>query len=136
MYKESPFLAVAESPIDALSVATILKYQGEDWQKNYYLSLGGTASCALIRFLHDHPYVTCLSLCLDNDRAGFVGMERIRAEIRQDPVLSDRILTIADNPPPAVCGKDYNELLQRQAVQRTLTEQKQYSYRYYKEPVI
>lgn len=116
--RESPFLAVAESPIDALSIATLLKRQGEDWQRNHYLSLGGTAPCALIRFLHDHPAVSCVSLCLDNDKAGLVGMERIRAAILKDPVLSGRIRMLADNPPPAA-SKDYNELLQRQAAKKT-----------------
>ena len=116
--RESSFLAVAESPIDALSIATLLKRQGEDWQRNHYLSLGGTAPRALIRFLHDHPAVSCVSLCLDNDKAGLVGMERIRAAILKDPVLSGRIRMLADNPPPAA-SKDYNELLQRQAAKKT-----------------
>ena len=116
--KESPFLAVAESPIDALSVATLLKLQGEDFGKNHYLSLGGTAPRALLRFLHEHQAVTCISLCLDNDRAGLLGMEKIREALREDAVLSRRIQVIADNPPPAVCGKDYNELLRQRATSR------------------
>lgn len=119
----SPFLAVAESPVDALSIATILKRQGEDWQRNHYLALGGTAPRALIRFLHDHPAVTCISLCLDNDKAGLVGMGKIREAIRQDPVLWGRIQKIVDNPPPVSCGKDYNELLQGQEAIRTGSRQ-------------
>lgn len=77
-YKDSPCVAVTESPIDALSVASLLKMQGEDWTKNHYLSLGGTAPRALLRFLHDHPAITHVSLCLDNDRAGLSGMGKIR----------------------------------------------------------
>ena len=75
---------------------------------------------ALIRFLHDHPAVTCISLCLDNDKAGLVGMGKIREAIRQDPVLWGRIQKIVDNPPPVSCGKDYNELLQGQEAIRAV----------------
>ena len=119
--KESAFLAVAESPIDALSVATLLKLQGEEFEKNHYLSLGGTAPRALLRFLRDHEAVTCISLCLDNDRAGLLGVEKIREAIREDTTLSRRIKVIADNPPPAAGGKDYNELLCRRATLRSVT---------------
>ena len=109
--EDSPFVAVAESPIDALSVASLLKMQGEDWTKNHYLSLGGTAPRALLRFLHDHPAITHVSLCLDNDRAGIAGMGKIREALQEDAELSRRITVIADNPPPCAFGKDYNELL-------------------------
>ena len=118
--QESPFLAVAESPIDALSVASLLKMQGEDWTKNHYLSLGGTSPRALLRFLHDHPAITHVSLCLDNDSAGLSGMGKIREALLEDAELSRRIMVIADNPPPYSCGKDYNELLvQKTAARRT-----------------
>lgn len=111
--KDSPFVAVAESPIDALSVASLLKMQGEEWGKNYYLSLGCTAPRGLMQFLRDHPAVTAVSLCLDNDQAGQIGMEKIRTALREDQELSGRIRMIADNPPPVIFGKDYNELLQK-----------------------
>lgn len=104
-------VAVAESPIDALSVASILKMQGMDWQDCHYLSLGGTAPRALLQFLHDHPEVTQISLCLDNDKAGLQGMKKIEEAVRADPELSGRIALIWPNPPPAAFGKDYNEFL-------------------------
>ena len=113
--KDSPYVAVTESPIDALSVASLLKMQGEDWTKNHYLSLGGTAPRALLGFLHDHPAVNCISLCLDNDRAGLSGMEKIREALKEDAELSRRIRVVVDNPPPDFGGKDYNELLQKAA---------------------
>ncbi len=116
--KESPFLVVAESPIDTLSIATLLKLQGEDFGKNHYLSLGGTAPRALLQFLRDHEAVTYISLCLDNDKAGLLGMEKIREAILKDTDLSQRIQMIADNPPPIACGKDYNELLMQRIALR------------------
>lgn len=112
----SPFhpcgsVAVAESPIDALSVAGILKMQGMDWQDCHYLSLGGTAPRALLQFLHDHPEIKRISLCLDNDKAGLEGMKKIEEAVRTDRSLSERIALIWPNPPPLSFGKDYNEFL-------------------------
>ena len=106
-----PRLAVAESPIDALSLATLVKLSGGEWRDSHYLSLGGTAPRAMVQFLHDHPNVTQVSLCLDNDKAGMLGMERLEQAIRKDPELSQRVKLIYRNPPPAEHGKDYNEFL-------------------------
>ena len=106
-----PRLAVAESPIDALSLATLVKLSGGEWRDSHYISLGGTAPRAMLQFLHDHPHVTQVSLCLDNDKAGIVGMERLEAAIREDPELSQRVTLIYHNPPPVEHGKDYNEFL-------------------------
>lgn len=104
-------VAVAESPIDALSVASILKMQGMDWQDCHFLSLGGTAPRALVQFLYDHPEVIQISLCLDNDKAGMKGMNKIKEVVCADPELFGRIALIWLNPPPAAYGKDYNEFL-------------------------
>ena len=106
-----PRLAVAESPIDALSLATLVKRNGGDWRDSFYLSLGGTADRAMMRFLRDHPQITQVSLCLDNDGAGMKGMERMEQAIREDPELSGRVKLIYKNPPPLEYGKDYNEFL-------------------------
>ena len=104
-------LAVAESPIDALSLATLVKRGGGDWRDYSYLSLGGTASRALLQYLRDHPQITQVSLCLDNDKGGMTGMEKAEQAIRDDPELSARVTLIYRNPPPKDYGKDYNEFL-------------------------
>ena len=102
---------MAESPIDALSLATLVKLSGGEWRDSHYLSLGGTAPRAMIQFLHDHPHVTQVSLCLDNDKAGIMGMERLENAIQDNPELAHRVKLIDRNPPPAEHGKDYNEFL-------------------------
>lgn len=117
----SPHVAVAESPVDALSVATLLKMQGEDWTRNHYLSLGGTAPRALFGFLRGHPAVTHVSLCLDNDAAGLAGIAAVREAVRADRELSLRIKSILDNPPPESGGKDYNALLQQKTAARRMS---------------
>ena len=106
-----PRLAVAESPIDALSLATLVKLSGGEWRDSYYLSLGGTAPRAMLQFLHDHPHITQVSLCLDNDKAGMEGMERLEQAIREDRSLSQQVKLIYHNPPATEHGKDYNEFL-------------------------
>ncbi len=108
---DCPRLAVAESPIDALSIATLMKRAGRPWGSFHYLSLGGTSPRAMLQFLHDHPKVTKLSLCLDNDKAGMEGMERLERAVQEDPELSRRVELIYRNPPPTEFGKDYNEML-------------------------
>ena len=82
---DCPRLAVAESPIDALSLATLVKRYGGDWRDSNYLSLGGTAPRALLQYLRDHPQIKEISLCLDNDRAGLDGAERIEQATRNCP---------------------------------------------------
>ena len=109
--RSCPRLAVAESPIDALSLATLVKLSGGDWQSSHYISLGGTAPRAMLQFLHDHPEITQVSLCLDNDKAGTLGIERLEQAIQEDLELSKRVTLICHNPPPAEYGKDYNEFL-------------------------
>ena len=108
---DCPRLAVAESPIDALSLATLVKLSGGNWQDSHYLSLGGTGSRAMLQFLHDHPHITQVSLCLDNDKAGREGMERLEQAILEDPKLAQRVKLVYRNPPPIEHGKDYNEFL-------------------------
>lgn len=104
-------LAVAESAIDALSLATLVKRSHGNWRNCNYLSLGGTAPHALIRFLSDYPQITDISLCLDNDAAGMTGMGHLEQAVREDNELSPRIKLIYHNPPAPDYGKDYNELL-------------------------
>ena len=108
---DCPRLAVAESPIDALSLATLVKRYGGDWRDSNYLSLGGTDKRAMLQFLHDHPAVNQVSLCLDNDSAGLTGIGRLEKAIREDAELSGRIKLVYRNPPPPEYGKDYNEFL-------------------------
>ena len=109
---ESPYLAVAKTPIDLLSVASLVKRHKGEWERAHYLSLGGPFSYALLQFLHDHPKVSCISLCLDADRTGTFGMEAIHKIIEGNRKLDAQVTVLVDNPPPAASGcKDYNQLL-------------------------
>lgn len=99
-------LAVTEAPIDALSHASIHRMNGDKWD-GYRLSLGGVSSLALMGFLEQHPEITSVQLCLDNDKAGQNATNRIIGELLSDERFSR--LKISVVPPPI--GKDYNNTL-------------------------
>lgn len=61
---------VFESPIDALSHASMAALKGEDWTKDYRLSQGGLSTRALQYFLDSHPDIFHITLCYDNDQEG------------------------------------------------------------------
>ena len=50
-------------------------------------------------------------MCLDNDKAGLAGMERLEQAVQSDPALAAQVTLLCRNLPPAGCGKDYNEFL-------------------------
>ena len=105
-------VAVFESPIDALSLATVHRANPATerrWRETAYLSLGGTAPLALLQHLRDRPNVTAVYLFLDSDRAGREGTTHICKAIESDAQLARQVRELADFPPPF--GKDYNEYL-------------------------
>lgn len=57
---------VCESPIDAMSHATLTKWNGLNWKADHRLSLGCLSDHALERFLQHSP-VHEIVFCLDND---------------------------------------------------------------------
>lgn len=105
----SRYLAVSESPIDALSLASLLKMESSAWEGCSYLSLGGVSPLALLQYLKDHPGIDRVYLCLDNDKAGYEATPKIENAILADDDLAKRGITIVAEPPSI--GKDYNEAL-------------------------
>lgn len=63
---DSTRVYVCESPIDAMSRATIAKLRGQDWKAAHYISLGCLSDQALERFLQYNPMKEIV-FCLDND---------------------------------------------------------------------
>lgn len=59
-----------ESPIDAISHATLMKSNGMDDTKDFRISEGCLSDKALTRFLADNPQITEVVFCFDNDRDG------------------------------------------------------------------
>ena len=99
----NPCVAVFEAPIDALSHATLTeKEKGDGWRDRHRLALAGDSLTALRQFLADHPKITTIEICTDNDPTG----RRIAADIHG---LCDDFYTVRDRFPPK--GKDYNDYL-------------------------
>ncbi|MFB5678095.1 DUF3991 domain-containing protein [Paenibacillus terreus] len=66
IYGTSRKVYVCESPIDAMSHATLSKLDGRDWNEDHRISLGCLSDLALERFLGHHD-ITEIIFCLDND---------------------------------------------------------------------
>jgi hypothetical protein len=105
---DSRHLACFESPIDALSHATLGERNGWKWD-GHRLSLGGTSPMAVISFLARNQHITRVMLHLDNDEAGFISARRIKTELRQD--IRFKHINVSINPPRG--ANDYNEVLLR-----------------------
>ena len=102
----SRHVAVFESPIDALSHATLQQRRGWEWD-GHRLSLGGTSSVALIAFLERNPQIKRVILHLDSDEAGQIAARKIKKQLAADA----RFRRIRVSVNPARGGKDYNEAL-------------------------
>ncbi|GHV09320.1 topoisomerase [Clostridia bacterium] len=102
MSGEGDTVAVFESPIDAMSHATLAKKSGEDYRNVHRLSLGGVSEKALARFLEERPDIKHVRLCLDNDSAGNAACERITRD------FAERVSVAREAPK----SKDFNEDLQ------------------------
>ena len=102
-----------ESAIDLLSYATMLKVNGQKWDKDHLVSLAGvyrpgrvlkesSLPLTLKQYLIEHPNISVIRLHLDNDRAG----QYAAASLMK--MLSDKY-DVHNCPPPY--GKDCNEYL-------------------------
>lgn len=104
-------LYVFESPIDALSKATIDKYEdnSKNWNSVHRLALGGVSDKALIRYLKDYPKISAVILCLDNDKTGIEAAHRIKETLKNMKSTLFREYKVKIEPP--AIGKDYNDTL-------------------------
>jgi len=109
-------LFVFESPIDAMSHATLTKFMHKDWKEDNRLSLGGLTDLALDRYLKQHPNINQIIFCLDNDykathpltgelqNHGQIATRRMAAKYSKQGYDVKRIL-------PTMPYKDFNEQL-------------------------
>lgn len=105
---EETTLYIFESPIDALSHATLYKSNHVEDKHICRISIGGNGKVeAILRTLQQRP-IKSVVFCLDNDDAGQKIYDRLRAEL----LASDTGLTsenISQEKVPS--GKDWNEYL-------------------------
>lgn len=102
-----------ECAIDALSYATLMKMNGDNWRKENLVSLAGVYAprekieeskvpAAVEGFLKSHPEIKRIVLHFDNDEVGRKATQALQI------ILSDRYEVI-DSPPKF--GKDFNDFL-------------------------
>ena len=79
-YSQSERLYLYESPIDAMSHATLRCIDMCDmgaWRHQNRLSLAGTTDAAMPKYLESRPYVKDLVFCLDNDGVGCAAADKL-----------------------------------------------------------
>jgi hypothetical protein len=95
-------LVVFEAAIDLMSYMDIRR----DFEGNM-LALGMVADAPLETFLKEHPQISSIRFCLDNDSPGRKATEMLLEK------YGKRGYVVIDSPPPKGC-KDYNKWLCRE----------------------
>lgn len=103
-FTDSDRVYVFESPIDAMSHATMMKASEQPYFQDHRLSLGGVAGNSLMQYLKDNPKIKRVVFCLDNDEAGRNATIHLRHQLGTD--FKDRQLQIDVLTPRK---KDFNE---------------------------
>ena len=105
--KGAKVVEVFEAPIDAMSGASLRILRGDpNWRKVHYLALSGLNRQALECFLHMHPEVTRIRLCLDADKPGRTFAQKLKQWALESGYA------VVDSVP--AYGKDYNDTLQQE----------------------
>lgn len=99
-----------EASIDAISHATSAKRSGRDWRDQDRIALGGISVSPLLYYLHYHPHVKLINLCLDNDTAGQTGNNRLAATLAKKGYTAKNGYRVTVSFPKL---KDWNEDLVR-----------------------
>lgn len=117
---QSDVLHVFESPIDLMSFQTLEKMNNREWKHQNYLSIDGATligktvedteiPVALEHFLKRNTQITNIILHLDNDKAGYDTLEKIKYHLSDKYEITDKS--------PKGC-KDVNEVLTLKVLSR------------------
>ena len=71
-------LYVFEAPIDMLSYITL---HPQEWQRHSYVACCGTSIQPVVKMLERMPQIQTVLLCLDNDEAGHLATQRMKAQL-------------------------------------------------------
>lgn len=94
---KSDDLYVFEAPVDMLSYITLYP---KNWQRHSYVALCGVGCQAMLWMLEQCPQISHVSLCLDNDEAGYKASERLKNQLAEKGYASERCISQ---------GKDWND---------------------------
>ncbi len=79
-FGESQRLYVFEAPIDMLSFLTLYP---KHWESNSYIAMNGVYEHAVLTALQEHPHITDIVLCTDNDEGGMDAADRLRDVLKK-----------------------------------------------------
>ncbi len=102
-FGKSNMLFVFEAPIDMLSYLTL---NPNNWQNNSYIAMNGVYESAVLTALEEHPNLTEIVICTDNDEGGIDATDRLT------DVLKEHGYTEIHRLEPSM--KDWNEVLKVQ----------------------
>lgn len=103
-------LAIFEASIDAVSHATIAKMDGQDWRDTDRIAVGGNAPPeSYLRYLAAHPEIKSVVICTDNDKAGNLFAQKIRAALLEAGYTKEQGYQCSRQIPTG--HKDFNEYL-------------------------
>ena len=89
-------LYVFEAPIDMLSYITL---HPQDWQRHSYVACCGTSIQPVVKMLERKPQIHTVLLCLDNDEAGHLANQRMKAQLEANYMV-ERLVPV---------NKDWND---------------------------
>jgi len=119
-YSQSKRLYIFESPIDAMSHASLRNAttgNKDAWKHQNRLSLAGTSDIALPKHLETRPFIEELVFCLDNDPAGREASRSLVMKYRGKGFNTWSVVPT---------GKDFNEDLMDIVKQRQLDKAQQH----------
>lgn len=93
-------LFVFEAPIDMLSFLTLYP---QNWQENSYIAMNGVYENSVLTALKNHPNLSEVILCVDNDEGGIEAVDRLTDILREKGIKNIRRFA------PKL--KDWNEIL-------------------------
>ena len=97
-FGKSNMLFVFEAPIDMMSFLTLYP---KDWEQHSYIAMNGVYESAVLTALEEHPNLTEIIICTDNDEGGIDAADRLA------DILSERGYDTLSRYPPN--NKDWNE---------------------------
>lgn len=120
------YLIATESPIEAMSYATIMKIQGAQTIKNDIMGIGGAHGVGILQYLKDHPQTKGVILALNNDRQGRESTELIENELKAHGYLGRKGFEFRSITPRD--AEDWNEylikLIKQMEQQKKLNEER------------
>lgn len=88
---KSGTLFAFEAPIDLMSFMSLYSSQSDLWNHSY-ISLGGVSGKALFQTLKDHPGISNVKLCLDNDAAGQSAADTLTFQLQRQGIWTERLI--------------------------------------------